>query len=248
MAAVLVANVTGRAACGQKPVKLSIPFWAAICLLAGVANARAFDLQELRVPPETRLSWVGKRIEQNGMPMQIVQLQSSLPLAEVLRFYREDWRNYHKPGARATVSRPVGEWQMLSTLVDEHNVVVQLKREAGQTTGFLSATPLDTPTRQNAIARHFPRQGGALLVSSTESNDGGAKATTLILQNNYSLRANQVFYETSLQKNGWTLSRSSVVDGTAVMLFGRSSGSLELAMRRANDTTMIFANVYGEEV
>lgn len=219
----------------------------ALCVAGGTTPTHAFELQDLQAPPGVRLSWVGKRIVQNGMPMQIVQLQSHQPVAEVLRFYREDWRHYHKPGERATVTNTSGDWQILSTLVDEHNVVVQLRREAGQTVGFLSSTPLDTPTRQNAIARHFPRQGGTKLLSSTESNDSGAKATTMIFQNHHSLQANRAFYQDSLQRNGWTLSRSTVVRGTAVMLFGRSSGSLELAMRRENETTTIFANVRGEQ-
>lgn len=225
-----------------------LPVCVVLCLLAGATNTLAFDLQELQAPPETRLSWVGQDIVQNGMSMQIVQLQSSRSIPEVLRFYREDWRNYHKPGTRATVTRTVGEWQMLSTLIEQHNVVVQLKREASQTTGFLSATPLDTQPRKNSISKHFPRQGGTQLISSTESNDGGAKATTLILQNNRSLRANQAFYQNSLQRSGWTLSRSNVLGGTAAMLFDRASGSMELAISRDKGTTTIFANVRGEDI
>lgn len=223
-----------------------VPLGLAVCGLSATTHVFAFDLQELQVPPETQQSWVGKHIVHNGMPMQIVQLQSSLPIPELLRFYRKEWQNYHKPGERATVSRRMGEWQTLSTLVDGHHVVVQLIRKAGQTEGFLSITPLDTATEKNSIARYFPRQGGAQLLSSTESNDGGVKATTLILQNYNSLRSNQAFYKNALQRSGWNLSRSSLADGTAVMLFDRSSGSLQLAMRRENDTTMIFANVRGE--
>lgn len=219
-----------------------------ICLLASAANTLAFDLQGLAAPPQTRLSWVGKHIVQNGMPMQILQFQSSLSQPELLRFYREEWQQYHKPGERASVTRDVGEWRMLSTLVDAHHVVLQLKREAGQLTGFLSATPLDIATEHSSITNQFPRQSGSQLISSTESNDGGVKATTLILQNHYSLRESHTFYKNALQRKGWKLSRSNVARGTAVMLFDRPSSSLQLAMRRENNQTLIFANVRGEGI
>ncbi len=221
---------------------------ASVSLLTGAANTLAFDLQQLATPPQTQLSWVGKHIVQNGMPMQILQLQSSLPQAELLRFYRQEWQAFHKPGERSSITRDVGEWRMLSTLVDAHHIVLQLKREAGQLTGFLSAIPLDTRTEQSSITKQFPRQNGSQLISSTESNDGNAKATTLILQNRYSLRDSHNFYKTALQRKGWKLSRSDVSRGTAVMLFDRTSGSLQLAMRRDKDMTFIFANLRGEEI
>ena len=232
-----------------KPAKTQfVTLTFSICLLAGAAKTLAFDLQELAAPPQTQLSWVGKHIVQNGMPMQILQLQSSLPQAELLRFYRQEWEAFHKPGERSSITRDVGEWRMLSTLVDAHHVVLQLKREGSQLTGFLSSTPLDTRTEQSSITTQFPRQSGSQLISSTESNDGGVKATTLILQNRYSLRDSHNFYKTALQREGWKLARSNVARGTAVMLFDSPSGSLQLAMRRDKDKTFIFANLRSEEI
>lgn len=225
-----------------------LSFIVPVLTLVCAANTLAFDLQELAAPPQTRLSWVGRHIVQNGMPMQILQLRSSLPMAEILRFYRQRWQVYHRPGERSSLTRDVGDWRMLSTVVDAHHVVLQLKREAGQLTGYLSATPLDTPTEQSQIAEQFPRQSGSRLISSTESNDGGAPATTLILENRFPLRDAFRFYHTALQRRGWKLSRSDVDRGTAVLRFARPSGSLQLALRREKDRTYIFANLRGEEI
>lgn len=213
-----------------------------------VGNTAAFELQELATPPETTLSWVGKDIVQNGMPMQIIELRSTLSVEEIKAFYRQDWLSYHRVGERSSVQRRVGQWDILSTLIDNHNVVVQLKQDGGLTTGFLSTHPLDLEPEPSQVSEKFPRKWGTELISSTESNDAGVVATTLVLQNQYTVRENKLFYEAELVRNGWSMARSTINTGTVVMLFNRSSGALELAMRREDNNTLIFANVRDKDV
>ncbi|MEM8499606.1 MAG: hypothetical protein AAF542_16405 [Pseudomonadota bacterium] len=211
-------------------------------------HALALDIQHIEHPPLTSLNWVGERIEHNGMPMQILQLNSELGTEELFSFYRELWRSMHRPDQQATVERSVGEWQMISTLLDNHNVVVQAKPSPNGLEGFMSATPLDQQPTQSEIARHFPRQWGTQLVSSTQSNDGGVKATTLVLKNTHTLASNHEFYTRTMQANGWTLSHQNTQLGGSVLFFDNSDGAIEMAIRRESSNTVIFANVRGEGV
>lgn len=215
------------------------------------AAALALDIQHIEHPPETSMTWVGERIEHNGMPMQILQLNSRLSKDELFEFYQELWKPMHAPDQQATVEKSVGEWQMISTLLDDHNVVVQVKSSSTGLEGFMSATPLDYRPEQSTIARHFPRQWGTELLSSTQSQDGGVKATTLVLKNTHTLESNHEFYERTLQANGWTLSHQSRQREGSVLFFDGKDGAVELAIQRGgnnNRNTLIFANVRGEGV
>ncbi len=221
---------------------------AAVSGVLWIGHALALDIQSIERPPETSMTWIGERIEHNGMPMQILQLSSTLTTEQLFKFYRELWQPMHAENEQATMERRAGDWHIISTLLDDHNVVVQLKSESGRTNGFLSATPLDKQPDQSEITRRFPRQWGTELISSTVSTDGGTRATTLVLKNSHSIESNHDFYTRTLQNNGWTLSHQNVQMGGSVMFFDNSSGAVELAIRRDNSSTLIFANVRGEGV
>ncbi len=210
---------------------------SAVCL--------SFDLRSLEHPATAKLIWVGERIEHNGMPMQVLQIESSHGIDELFQFYRANWAQWHRPEKQASVEKQAGEWRILSTLLDRHNIVLQLQESATGSSGFVSATPLDKAPEQNRIASDFPRQWGTELISSTESWDGGAPATTLVMKNSYSVDTNQEFYLRSLQASGWSLAHSSRKHGTSVMFFDRDSGALELAIQRDAEATIIFANLRG---
>ncbi len=223
-------------------------FLLLVTLVSVPVTAFSLDIQHIEHPPLTTLSWVGERIEHNGMPMQILQLNSELSKEELFAFYKDLWQATHRPDQQAAIERSVGEWQIISTILENHNVVVQVKPSSVGLEGFMSATPLDQQATQNEIARHFPRQWGTELVSSTESNDGGAKATTLILRNSHTLESNHEFYTRTMQANGWTLSHQNTQLGGSVLFFDNDDGAVEMAIRRESNNTVIFANVRGEGV
>lgn len=206
----------------------------------------SLDIQGIEHPPLTSMTWVGERIEHNGMPLQILQLNSELNAKELFTFYKELWQPMHAADEQATMERSAGEWHIISTLMDGYNVVVQVKPSSAGLEGFMSATPLDTEPTQSDVARNFPRQWGTELVSSTQSTDGGTKATTLVLKNTHTLRSTHDFYSRTLQENGWTLSHQNTEMGGSVMFFDSSDGAVELAIRRDKSSTFIFANVRGE--
>lgn len=227
------------------------PFMAlALTIVLGLLPAVGFslDIQRIEHPPLTSMTWVGERIEHNGMPLQILQLNSELSTKELFTFYRELWQPMHAANEQATMERFAGEWQIISTLMDGYNVVVQVKPSGAGLEGFMSATPLDKEPTQSDVARNFPRQWGTELVSSTQSTDGGTKATTLVLKNTHTLQSTHDFYSRTLQENGWTLSHQNTEMGGSVMFFDSSDGAVELAIRRDKSNTVIFANVRGEGV
>lgn len=208
----------------------------------------AFDLQSLEQPPETRFHWVAQDIHHNGLAMQVLQVESTLPLDSLFDFYHMTWSQTAAQHERSTTRRKAGQWTVLSALLNEHNVALQLQAEPGRTWGYLSATPLGDSPKTSRLAEQFPRQWSTELISSTQSHDGGGLATTVILRNGFSVRSNQDFYQRHFENAGWLLSHSRTDKGTVVLFFDKGQEAIELGLKQEQQHTVVFANLRGEKL
>ena len=62
-------------------------------LLLAMADAGNAALEEVRLPQQTELRWVGRELIQNNHQMQIAVLDSELSPEAVTDFYADLWRN-----------------------------------------------------------------------------------------------------------------------------------------------------------
>jgi len=206
----------------------------------------AIDVSEVGRPPDTETVYIGNVI-QNGVPMQMEQIRSSLAPEELLAFYKQKWADNTTTMRKTPVflEKEAGPWKILSKLDGKYNIVVQIKDNQGHgSEGYISVSDLTQPPEISRIQKEFPRLGGTKLVSSTQARDEGKIATTLILRNEYSVDSNDAFYRSELTANGWRLIHGELRDGSAVMLFDKRNQQCELAVSREGyGDSVIFANI-----
>jgi hypothetical protein len=228
-------------------MNVRLPLWA-FSLFVSLSSAfssalYAFDLQRIERPAQFQAQWVSSLMQHNGMPMQVLKLQTALPLQGVQAAFESRWQQagYFIQESKAA------DWLLLSTILDDHNVVLQMREEAGRTVAFLSAIPLDYQITRSNYANSFPKPWGTRVVSSTRSSDGGHTATTLVLSNKVPLCANRDFYRRALIDAGWQIDLDKEASGTVSFFASSRYGVLELVLRQDQRQTILFANIRHEE-
>jgi hypothetical protein len=134
--------------------------------------------------------------------MRIKSFQSRASSEDVVQFYRQRWRDGSE---EQFVEQTVGPWKVIGTVKDGYNLTVQVQTGATGSTseGFLGISTLASAERPVGPDRDFPQLGGSQVISETISHDSGQVATTLIVQNDYSVGANASFYSSRFPAMGW---------------------------------------------
>jgi len=92
-------------------------------MVFSVASAR--QPAQIATPSNAELAWVSDNVNQNGMQLSIQTFNSPDSVSSVLSFYRSKWA---KPGdIPGFVENEMGEWQVISQLRDDYNIVLQIK-------------------------------------------------------------------------------------------------------------------------
>ena len=219
---------------------------AVVACFAFENEGMAFDLSDVRTPAGTETYWVGENIQHNGVAMDVKLLKSQRPVDEVMNFYRDLWGADGAQG-EGYVEQTVGDYQIISRIEGNHNIVVQLKRDGtGYTEGYLSA--IDITTLDKADDRDdFPSLPNTTLVSKTVSNDSGKEGVTRVLMNSHSVFSNVEFYKSQLESGGWKQTYSRTKGDTVFTFYNRSNMSMELAIsRQPGKDTVIFVNIVEE--
>ncbi|MEW8624460.1 MAG: hypothetical protein AB2551_01740 [Candidatus Thiodiazotropha sp.] len=221
-------------------------FVVALCLIVSGAQAIALDISDIENPPGADVVYVGNVI-QNGLPLQIKQFSVNSPLVEVFAFYKQRWsdtKNYDG-NVPDYIEKQVGEWHILSKMEEHYSIVVQAKTgDASITEGFISVSDLSQKTEDSELTSSFPKLIDSKLLSTTESNDSGRKATTLMITNNHSIEDNNRFYRSSMDEQGWNYKRGAIRDNVAMLHFVKQTQQCEIAISQSDDgKTVIFVNV-----
>jgi len=217
-----------------------------VACISFVNEGYAFDFSGVRTPAGTETFWVGENIQHNGVAMDVKLLKSRRTVDEMMNFYRDMWGADGAQG-EGYVEQTVGDYQIISRIEGNHNIVVQLKRDGdGYTEGYLSA--IDISTLNNASDKDdFPSLPNTTLVSKTVSNDSGKEGITRVLMNGHSVSSNVEFYRSRLESSGWKQAHSRAEGDTVITFYNRSNMSMEIAIsKRSGKDTVIFVNVVEE--
>lgn len=216
-------------------------------LLSGficIAGAHA-SLEQSDIPPGTDLRWVGREMLQNDRQMQVAILDSKLSVDEVVSFYSDLWQHNQTQGSPGSITEQLREWSIVSTVVDNSLLVVQVKagKRANQTSGFISSMSLDTALTGAAVGGpEIPQLPGSFLISRTHSTDfnharnnqgqhsAKAEGLTTIFLNDSSVASNYEFYTAVMQERGWKLVADKFNHSSAALIFSKSDRSSEIAL------------------
>ncbi len=196
------------------------------------------------LPAGSRAEWVAESLEQNGIPMRIQRFSTSLSVADVITFYREQWSEPVADGEPGFLENSVAGWKIISRLEDGRQTVVQVRAAgAGGAEGFLSIANVQAGPGTDRITRRFPKRSGTSLISSTVSKDGPGKATTILMFNRFSVTSNVSYYEEAMARDGWTLIHGMKGKENSIMFYNKSGYRCELSITRARGRTVIMANI-----
>lgn len=212
--------------------------------------ARAESWPQVEAPPNANVQWVGDNIVQNGVPMQIKAFSTENGVADVIGFYRSRWASDAAPPA----VNSLGDWQIIGRQQGDFYITVQARTGNDATEGFIGISRLPGATKPGPRS-DFPRLGGTDLVSSTDSVDGTKSASTIVMENNFSIESNVSFYESNLPSDGWTLLQSkraepsrSGTDGHS-LYFNRRKQSCHIVISPANNgATLLVVNVVSNNI
>ena len=209
-------------------------------------QVQAFDLSDVSVPHSTDSAWVGRGIEHNGVIMDIKTLKTQQSSEQVLAYYQNMWEMGGKEGEGYVIG-DVGEYKVISSIIENHNVVVQIKSgRRGGAEGYLSSIDLaslyDVKEKDD-----FPTLSNTMLISKTKSNDEGKAAVTRVLMNNYSVTSNSDFYEDRLSSYGWKRTFEKAQGSSYTAFYSKNKQTMEMAIsKEAGKGTVIFVNIVNE--
>jgi hypothetical protein len=209
-------------------------------------QVQAFDLSDVSVPTSTDSVWVGRGIEHNGVIMDIKTLKTQHSSEQVVAFYKNMWEMGGKEG-EGYVTSDAGEYKVISSIVENHNVVVQIKNgRSGGAEGYLSSIDLASLYDVD-VEDDFPTLSNTMLISKTRSDDEGKTAVTRIFMNHYSVASNSDFYEDRLSSHGWKRTFEKAQSDAYTAFYSKNKTTMEMAIsKETGKGTVIFVNIVNE--
>lgn len=213
-----------------------------VLLLIGCSQ-KAWSSTELRaipLPVDSRLEIISTDLQQDGAQLEISKFYSNESTENVLSFYKALW--YREGEIPGYVENTYDQWTLISHLTESHNIVLQLHSiNQNKSEGYLSIATLNSNKR--ARKSGFPIQEDAETFSTSMTDIDGKDVITQILLTPQGVSDTVNFYRVRMQSSGWSLGRSSTLDGTEILVFNRGTDLCELAISRLNHaSTVIFLN------
>ncbi len=196
-------------------------------------------------PNNMNVVWVGEDVVQNGVPMNIQRFDSPDSVEGVMTYYRKQWGNKGHGDIPGFVESQFDQWYVISRIEGDKNIVIQARvGKRGGAEGFISKMDVNASPGFNKITQTFPKLDSSQVVSSTESHDFNAEATTIILTNPHSVSKNAAFYEKKITGMGWRLAKRFHKNGSEILFFNGPDSKIEITIGRAEvGQTTVFANV-----
>lgn len=188
---------------------------------------------------------VGEQLTHQGHTMRLQGFTYAGGPEVVLNHYQLLWEKSTVKGWPGYIREQSAEWQILSRVEEGLLYLVQVKyNRAGQSEGYLSVRDLSSLLAAAGEVPEFPAMSGSTQLSVTESFDFGREAKTYVLTNNQSVDANQQFYISAAQQQGWRVVKQARYMDAEVIMLNSPEGALEIAMKQSNHgDTIIFVNL-----
>jgi hypothetical protein len=207
------------------------------------------EMSTVPIPSGVKSVLVGEKIIQNGLPLEIQGFNSALTPEAIVNFYKSEWAQGVQADQPGYIENNFSDWLVISRLEGNKNTLIQVKKSVnGGSEGFISVSEPFATKKPNKLARTFPKMGGSQLISTTESDDIGKTATTLIFQNTFSVKSNVNYYKSNMQSKGWSLNYAVNQGANATLLFAKGNAQCDIAINK-NDAgqTTIFANIVSSQ-
>ncbi|MEO6279431.1 hypothetical protein [Roseateles sp.] len=170
-------------------------------MLAGSSAAWADDWLSLSLPPRTDASWVMRDARVNGLPMQVQELNSELPVDELLAFFKRDWRRF---GASvAPLEAEQGAWRKLTLQREPVQLVVQVQRSGRGGSRALLSQMNYRDVQRDYIPRSLPQLAPLQVTQVSDTRDGPRRSQLVQLGGEASFEIIQQRLRQHWSRAGW---------------------------------------------
>lgn len=210
---------------------LGVVLTTVLCMQQVQASDASEALLNVPIPATAKVTVIGLDMRQNGALMSISTFRSEASIENTLEFYRAAWpARENDPGH---VENTAGNWQVISRLDGDVNLVLQLQQSArGGCEGLFSAVQLNDIV---GVAEAIDMPPGGEVVSSTVKADLGRTAKTWIIRSTSGVGHAVSFYRDLFDRKGWKLVSDRSATGPHVLQFNHRDGTVELVISQADD-------------
>ena len=216
-------------------------------------------VDNLVLPRDTEINWVGRDLVQNGHRMQILSFRSRLSSNEIIEFFNTYWSDFsnnslvRSPDDSNVVLSTVGSWKTIGVLDTDRQIVVQVQRASSSninrdsgfiSTGFISSMELQTQSAYTRVPFSHPH--GSVLLSTTHSNDSdkdtaytGFEATTSVVMVPGTVDGIAAFYKSHMTRNGWVLQTDHSTKISGAQMYTRTGETSEISFNRQSYNQVI---------
>lgn len=176
-----------------------------VCWVGFQVSFASAEWPEIAVPSEMRSEWVAQDLNQNGVPMQIIQLSGQMSSENIEAFYRQAWQQHD------VVVNELGPWKILGAKQGPYQFTAQLPLESGALRPLIAVAKVDQlyPHAADKLVVELPP--GCHPVSDTRSDDGPTLSRVLVCAAKQSKMSIALFFEQSFKAKGWQ--KETALDG-----------------------------------
>ena len=193
----------------------------------------ATDWLPLTLPPRTDASWALRDARVNGLPMQVQELTSELPVDELLAFFKRDWRRFG--GSVAPLETTQGEWRKLTVQRDPVQLVVQAQRNGRGGTHALVSQVNYRDLQRDYLPRNLPSLAPLQVSQVSETRDGPKRSQLVQLGGEASFENIQQRLRQHWSRAGWRPVFDRAAPGQRQWLasFDKGSSSVDIVLTQA---------------
>lgn len=189
-------------------------------------SVQARNYPDFAVAPFMHVQIVADDMQFNGVPMRIVEFNSTQPRARVIEFYRGTW------GDRV-VETDMGDRYILAHRDGDYLLTVDIAADTGMgAKGTLSTTAFFDPRVRpsDTLGEGFPMLPQSTVFNDIKSVDGSNYSRTLVINSNHNLQRTYDFYQRRFYQEGWREVVPASGSGEPVQAAGRA-----ILLNRRND-------------
>ncbi len=188
---------------------------------------------DLIAPPKSQVQWVSDNMALNGRPIQIQYFKSSLPVEEVINFYRSIWGSEKD---KKIVIDSVGDGTIIGRKTADFYSTVQFRRLGlSGSEGYLATSKISEFVKLDPRLA-FPLPAGLVIGLDQVSSDPGKTARQVVGYTFSSVGSTSGYMTDKLKSLGW-LVRDDVKSGPA----GLPGRMVKLARGKDEMTLQIFS-------
>lgn len=166
-------------------------------VITTTADARSKKLIDVKLMPNTKQTWIAKRMNMNGVPTSIRQIENTQPLQRVIEHYKQSWSDQSE-----VIERRQDEWQILLTKMKDNFISLHLKSKGHGTEGMLMVSG-DPQHYIDSAQTRLPLSPAFKILSRQEHMDSDGDAETITMSSTDGVAMVRSSLLSTLSADGW---------------------------------------------